>query len=92
MFIGVYVLVFIGGLNDIHHFHRFSVSAESFSVFEDEFNNPFFESEKGVVVSAFDVFAGDEFRSALADDNVADFRFLAAEKFHAEPLAFRIAA
>lgn len=79
-------------LDDINNFHRFSASVKSFFIFGDEFNGAVFDGVDGVIVAAPGVFARDKFRAALADDDVSDFRFLAAEKFHAEPSAFRIAA
>src|SRR5207302_9747663 len=50
------------------------------------------QRENGVIAAESDIFTGQKFRPALADDDVAGDNQLAAKSFHTEPFADAVAA
>src|SRR5687768_17222040 len=64
--------------------HRVDVDAASITI---ESDLPIDQGKNGVIATKPDVFAGQKFRPALADDNVAGDDGLTAKFFYAEPFA-----
>jgi hypothetical protein len=51
-----------------------------------ELHATFGQREQGEILPLADVLAGMKLRSALTDEDVTRFRYLAAEKFHTKAL------
>ena len=76
-------------LQNTQGFVRMTFDPTTFAVETDE---PVNKSEDGVIGSKTDIFAGEEFCAALADDDVSSNHGLAAEFLHAESFADAIAS
>ena len=50
------------------------------------------QGEEGPIAAGADILSGNEFRTALADQNAARRHELAAKSFHAQPLADAVAS
>lgn len=80
------------GRHHVGEFHAFTRSGKRGDGFVGEFDEAVSHGVKGVVVALFDVQAGANFRTALANDDIADFGMFSGVEFGPEALALRIAS